>query len=160
MTSVSERQQYVEWIREAVAAGARVRLACAEAGLTARTLQRWTQHGEVSADARPTITKVPGNKLSVEEREAVLELCSSEAYASLPPSQIVPQLADKGVYLASESTLYRVLNDAGQLHRRGRAQKPRRVSTPTSHRAEGPNQVWSWDITYCTPSQRSPPVWG
>jgi transposase InsO family protein len=82
------------------------------------------------------------------EREAILEVCASEAYASLPPSQIVPQLADTGVYLASESTMYRVLKAAGQLNRRGRARKPRRVALPTSHQASGPNQVWSWDITY------------
>jgi len=78
----------------------------------------------------------------------VLDLCASEAYASLPPSQIVPRLADHGVYVASESTMYRILNEAGQLNRRGRAQPPRRVPTPTSHQAAGPNQVWSWDITY------------
>lgn len=129
-------------------AGARVRLACLEVGITARTLQRWTRPEEMTADARTTVLKVPGNKLSCEEREAVLAVCASEAYASLPPSQIVPQLADTGVYLASESTMYRILKSAGQLNRRGRARKPRQVAAPASHRAEGPNQVWSWDITY------------
>lgn len=148
MTSVPERQQLVEWIQEAVAAGARLRLACAEAGVTARTVQRWTQRGELVADGRTTVTNVPANKLSDEERAAVLGLCASEAYASLPPSQIVPRLADQGVYVASESTMYRILNEAGQLNRRGRAQPPRRVPTPTSHRADAPNRVWSWDITY------------
>jgi putative transposase len=148
LTPVPERQLYVEWIKEAIGSGARQRLACGEAGLTARTYQRWTQDGEMAADARTTIIKEPANKLSDIEREAILEICVSEAYASLPPSQIVPQLADTGVYLASESTMYRVLKAAGQLNRRGRARKPRRVALPTSHQASGPNQVWSWDITY------------
>ncbi|MHB1514970.1 MAG: IS3 family transposase [Acidiferrobacteraceae bacterium] len=75
-------------------------------------------------------------------------------YASLPPSQIVPRLADQGVYLASESTFYRVLAEAQQNHRRGRAQTPRRVPMPTSHTATGPNQVWSWDVTYLPASVR------
>ena len=135
-------------MKTAVAAGARVTRACAEVGLTPRTLQRWTQHGGVREDARPTARKVPGNRLSEEERQAVLAVCSSDAYASLPPSQIVPRLADTGVYLASESTMYRVLKAANQLNRRGRAQPPRRVPAPTSHCASRPNQVWSWDITY------------
>ncbi len=148
MTPVLERQQYVAWIQEAVASGARVERACAEAGLTARTLQRWTQGESLAADARTMIVKVPANKLSDAEREAVLAVCASQAYASLPPSQIVPRLADTGVYLASESTMYRVLKSAGQSNRRGRTRPPRQMTAPTSHRAEGPNQLWSWDITY------------
>ena len=40
-----------------------------------------------------------------------------------PPSQIVPDLLDEGVYLASEATMYRVLHEVGQVHARGRAQK-------------------------------------
>lgn len=148
MTSVPERRHYVEQVQTAVAAGARLARACTEVGITPRTLQRWTQPGEVRVDARTTTTKLPSNKLSETERQAVLDMCASAAYASLPPSQIVPRLADAGVYLASESTFYRVLKAAGQLNRRGRAQPPRRVPTPTSHCAAGPNQVWSWDITY------------
>jgi len=148
LTSVPERQQHVEWIREAVASGARVNKACAEAGLTARTLQRWTQQGDVVADARTTAVKVAPNKLSDAERKAILDTCARAEYASLPPCQIVPQLADKGVYLASESTMYRVLHAAGQLNRRGRAKKPRHVAMPTTHQANGPNEVWCWDISY------------
>jgi putative transposase len=55
----------------------------------------------------------------------------------------VPTLADRGVYLASESSFYRVLKQASQQHHRGRAQKP-----SSSHCASGPNEVWSWDITW------------
>ncbi len=72
----------------------------------------------------------------------------SAAYQSLPPSQIEPKLADKGIYIASESSFYRVLRTHGQLNRRGRAQPPRQVPKPMSWVATAPNQVWSWDITY------------
>nr|VFK37013.1 MAG: hypothetical protein BECKLPF1236C_GA0070990_107441 [Candidatus Kentron sp. LPFa] len=61
----------------------------------------------------------------------------------------VPRLADQGSYLASESTFYRVLKAHDQLHHRGRAKVPGKVTRPTTHVATGPNQVWSWDITYC-----------
>jgi transposase InsO family protein len=78
----------------------------------------------------------------------VREVCNHPDYASLPPSQIVPRLADQGIYLASESTLYRVLRDADAQHHRGRAKAPRAPTPPPSHTADGPNQVWCWDITY------------
>ncbi len=59
----------------------------------------------------------------------------------------MPTLADEGQYIGSERTYYRVLNEVGQQHHRGRAAKPSRHK-PTSYCATGPNQVWSWDITY------------
>lgn len=68
-------------------------------------------------------------------------------FQSLPPSQIVPKLADRGIYIASESSFYRVLKEYNQQHHRGRTKKP--TSRPIStHCAKGPNQVWMWDITY------------
>lgn len=68
-------------------------------------------------------------------------------FRDLAPSQIVPILADAGVYLASESSFYRILREAKLLSHRGRAA----VAThqrPTERVANGANQVWSWDITY------------
>jgi putative transposase len=137
----------MEWIDAATKAGARKRLACAELGLTLRTLQRWQEDDQLNIDARTTAIKVPHNKLDEHEREAIVAVCNSAAYASLPPSQIVPRLADVQVYMASESTFYRILKSAGQDHRRGRAHPPRNIPTPTSHCASEPNQVWSWDIS-------------
>lgn len=127
-------------------AGARRWRACAEAELSLRTLQRWVDEGTVKRDARTTAVRpVPMNKLSAGEREQVLAACNSPEYAQLPPSQIVPRLADQGVYIASESTFYRVLKAHDQNHRRGRAQAPRHVQPPTSYAATAANQVWSWD---------------
>ena len=101
------------------------------------------------ADARTTNARpAPRNSLIPAEREVILAICNSTEYAHLPPSQIVPRLADKGRYLASESTFYRVLLAADQQHRRGRSQPPRTVKAPTSHVATAANQVWSWDNTY------------
>lgn len=80
-------------------------------GLSSRTLQRWRIGGEISADKRlTTMRPEPGNKLSQAERQAVIDVCNSEEFASLPPSQIVPILADRGEYIASESSFYRVLH--------------------------------------------------
>lgn len=100
-------------------------------------------------DKRPVATRPePKNKLNDAEREQILATCNDEEYASLPPSQIVPRLADKGVYLASESTMYRVLKAANQQHHRGKSKVPQKRPMPTSYSASAPNQVWCWDITY------------
>jgi transposase InsO family protein len=74
--------------------------------------------------------------------------CNAPEFASLPPSQIVPRLADQGIWIASESSFYRVLRERGQNHRRGRARPATRRKPPTSFEAKAPCQVWSWDITW------------
>ncbi len=147
MTLPPERQQLIDWITDAVRCGARLHLACQTIGLPPRTLQRWRQHG-LRVDGRTTAIKVPANKLNALERAEILHTCAQAAYADCPPSQIVPRLADQGIYLASESSYYRILKAAGQLTHRGRAKKPRPVVMPTTHSAAAPNQVWTWDITY------------
>lgn len=137
-------------IREAAKDGCRLGPACAELGLSLRTFQRWVREGDdaIAADSRTTSERpTPLNKLSDDERVAVLAVANSAEFASMPPSQIVPTLLDRGVYLASESTMYRLLKQEEQQHHRGRAKKPSsRVAT--THCATGPNQVWCWDITW------------
>lgn len=141
------------WIGEACLAGARLERACAAVGLTARTLQRWRQGGAIQGDARrrehraPEAVRTPANRLSPAEQAAILTVSNQPEFAHLSPHQIVPALADQGRYLASESTFYRVLRAAGQLARRGRPKAPPRAR-PAPLVATGPNQIWSWDITY------------
>ena len=85
------------------------------------------------SDGRPGARRpVPANKLNSEEREAILAISNTPVFRSLPPSQIVPALADEGRYLASESTFYRVLRQADQQHHRGRSEEPRRKA-PSTH---------------------------
>jgi putative transposase len=149
MTSLPERQKLMTYVEEAVSAGARKALACQEVGLAVRTVQRWFEGGELRADRRPdAVRPEPASKLTPKERERIVAVCNEAEFASLPPSQIVPKLADRGEYIASESSFYRVLNAAGQLHHRGRAQAPKKTKAPTTHVADGPNQVWSWDISW------------
>ena len=84
--------------------------------------------------------------MSQEEKEEIITIVKQEEYADLPPTQIVPKLADKGTYIASESTFYRVLREEKMQNHRGRSQRPER-RMPESHLAIAPNQVWTWDIT-------------
>lgn len=143
----------MQWIDEACAAGARRERACQVVGLTVRTVQRWRSGDQVKADGRLAAGRTPANKLSEAERQQILAVANRPEFQHLPPSQIVPALADQGVYLASESSFYRVLRQAGQVTPRGKAQAP----TPKAaqgHRATGPNPVWSWDITYLATTVR------
>jgi transposase InsO family protein len=135
-------------MEEAVAAGARKHLVCQELGVTVRTLQRWVQGGELRCDARPqALRPEPAHKLTQAERAAVLKLVNEPRFAALPPTQIVPRLADEGRYVASESTLYRILRAEQQLTARSRARTAVHREPPR-HCAKGPNQLWCWDITY------------
>lgn len=117
-------------------------------GITSRTYQRWTEEGKIKADQRPLIKRPePQNKLSKEERKAIISKVNEPKYASLPPSKIVPMLADEDIYIASESTFYRVLRESEMDKARGTS-KPRNAKLPTTHIASNPNEVWSWDITW------------
>ena len=149
MTSTPDRQTAASLIDEAVAAGARQFKACAVLKISERTLRRWKKGGVVEPDQRPLVQRSePANKLSEAECKAVLDACNSKAFAALPPSQIVPKLADQGQYLASESSFYRILRASGQQHYRGRAKQPVKRKPPTSYQAAAPCQVWTWDITW------------
>jgi len=147
MTNARDRRHAVELVNAARCDGARLERACAEMRIGLNTYRRWSAGGE---DGRANaVHGKPSHALSQAERDAVLQTCLRPEFASLPPSQIVVRLLDEEArYLASESTFYRVLREADVQHRRGRAVAPRHVGPPRRHRADGPNQLWSWDVTY------------
>jgi len=147
---------------EANNAGVALSVAVREVGICESTYERWRKAGGVDVgtaspeevvasiveDKRLTREYlVPPNALSDQERAEIVKVCAAAEYSSLPPSQIVPALADQGIYLASESTFYRVLRSAGLNKRRGRVGLPRKRSKP-NHVAKGPLEVWVTDISY------------
>ena len=76
------------------------------------------QRRDTQIDQRTCVVKTPHNKLSECVRQRILSVANMPEYADLLPSQIVPKLADAGLYIASESSLYRVLKEAHQLTHR------------------------------------------
>jgi transposase InsO family protein len=134
-------------LNEAQIAGARLHAACQVIGVSARTIQRWKCHPEAD-DRRCGPRHRPGNALSAREESQVLALMTSAEYGSLSPKQLVPQLADEGRYLASESTMYRLKRRVGLSARRPPRLRTDVTRAMTIHRAVRSNQVWSWDITY------------
>ena len=146
LISATERFQAVMLVKEASLAGARRHKSCEILGLTLRTLERWEQE-DGCHDKRASAVRVVANKLTPEENEAVLTTANSVPYQHLPPSKIVPLLADEGLYIASESTFYRILRKEKQLAHRLMS-KPAKNRRPKAYEAHAPNRVWSWDISY------------
>ena len=139
-------------IEEAVESGARLSAACERLGITERTYYRWKnldkKHHSYEDRRGHADHSDPSNKLSPQERQQILDTVNQERFASMPPCQIVPALADEGIYIASESTFYRVLHEEKMQNHRGRSQEPGKHGKPTSYCATAPNQIWTWDITY------------
>jgi transposase InsO family protein len=148
MTALEERNTLMGWVDEATLAGARQASACEVVGLSSRTMQRW-QNGEPDAvDGRSLRSDEPAHKLSADERAQLLAVANSAEFGHLPPSQIVPRLADQQRYIASESTFYRVLRAENQLAHRRSERPVKSRSKPRAVCADAPNQLYSWDITY------------
>src|SRR6187200_2233709 len=150
MTRLEDRQILMRDIAQARADGARLAPACALAGLDPRTLQRWkTGDGLSISDRRPDADRpVPSHALSEAEQARIIAVANEPRFSETPPARIVPALADEGIYIASESSFHRVLRARGQMHRRGRAQPPRKSGPPRTHIATRPGEVWCWDVTF------------
>lgn len=133
-------------IQEACDAGSRIKPACEILELDIRTLQRWQQESSLKDKRCGPITE-PANKLTAAECARILEVANSPEYCNQTPGQIVPNLADKEIYIGSESSFYRVLKKENMLQHRS-ATRPKTHRKPDELNATGPNQLWSWDITY------------
>jgi len=139
LMSIEQKNQIIKGVQQACSDGARQRLACDIVGISPKALQRWVKADSL-ADKRQTVVKYPINKLSELEQARVIAVANSEEFADLPPSQIVPKLADKGVYIASESTMYRVLKANKQLTKRTSSRVYNHPKL-TPFVATGPNQI-------------------
>ena len=151
MSSPQQRKDLLQLIREACTGGARLKQVCAQIGLSERTVQRW-QHPDTQEGDRRVAglhqRAEPAHKLSEGERHAAMAVLNGQECKNLPPSQIVPRLADQGRYIASVSTLYRLLHQAGQMTHRRLERAPHKRSKPRALTATQPDQIYCWDITY------------
>jgi transposase len=145
LISQENKKTVLELISEACQSGARKSKAAQLLGLTIRTIQRWEDQG--LTDNRKGSRAVPGNKLSDHEKTRIINVLESPKFSDSNPNQIVPRLADQGIYLGSESTMYRILRELKMNRHRQSSLSPRH-NHPDPLIANGPNQLWSWDITY------------
>lgn len=139
-------------VDEAVLQGCRQAKACEVVGVAPKTYQRWVTK-PLLGDQRQGPKTEPANKLKAEERAKVISIATQKDFVNLSPHKIVPTLADRGEYVASESSFYRILAEAKMLSHRGGA-KPKQMIRPAPYEAHQPNELYSWDITYLRSSVR------
>ncbi len=127
-------------------AGVTTRAAAALTGIPRATATRATKPAPVPDPAPGPGRTPPVNKLSLAERIRVLEVLDSQEFVDQAPLQVYATLLERGVYLCSVSTMYRILAEAGQVTERRRlARHPARAVPELV--ASGPGQVYTWDIT-------------
>jgi putative transposase len=128
---------------EELVALVRTRRACALVGVSRASLYR-RRRPAAPPTRRPR--PAPPNALTPAERQQLLEVLHQPRFCDLPPTQVWARLLDDGVYLASISTMYRLLGAHGESRdRRRQRTHPARVKPQLL--ARKPNDVWSWDIT-------------
>lgn len=142
----ADRLKVLELVKESVSQGASQQKACEILGVDARSVQRYKMNPETSDKRRGPLTK-PCNKLSDIECEKIKSIATSFEFCDMSPHQIVPKLADRGEFVASESSFYRVMKAQSLLNHRGKA-KPRTHAKPRAYEATKPNELYSWDITF------------
>lgn len=136
----------MELIEEAVESGARLFKACEVLEISTATFYRWKKGDGI--DKRRGAPKRAVRKLTEEERQKIIDVACEERFKDATPYKIVAILLDEGIYLASASTFYRILREEGLIHHRGNSRPGHKHARPEELKATGPNQVWSWDITW------------
>jgi len=150
--SLEDSKAILSLVDDAISQGARQARACELVGISSKTYQRWLQK-PLLGDQRRGPKSEPVNKLSKEERAKIISISTEKDFVNLSPHKIVPKLADRGEYVGSESTFYRILQDENLMSHRGRAY-PKETSRPVPYEASSPNEIYSWDITYLMSSLR------
>jgi putative transposase len=122
-----------------------VRAACRATGRA--QANHYRRHRRSPAPDRPKRERRPQPRaLSQPERDTVRALLNSEDFVDKAPATVYHELLDEGTYVASVSSMYRILRAHGEVReRRRQAIHPARVKPELV--ATQPNQIWSWDIT-------------
>jgi len=101
---------------------------------------------ESKIEETPAPRPAPPRALSVIERQAVLDVLHTDRFVDKAPTEVYATLLDEGTYHCSVRTMYRILDDVGEVQeRRDQARHPHYKAPELL--ATAPNQVWSWDIT-------------
>jgi putative transposase len=88
----------------------------------------------------------PNRSLTVEQRVTVRDILREPQFVDLAPAEIYATLLDQGIYHCSIRTMYRILDDNGEVKERRRQLRHPAYQKPELL-AENPNEIWSWDIT-------------
>lgn len=140
------REMAVTLINEAQRSGARLWKACEVLEISISTFRRWSA-GHLTDRRKGALKQIP-RKFTLEEEQAIVDICCSKNYKDDNPYKIHASLLDEGTYIGSISSFYRVLRRKGLLSHRGNTRPGQIRSKPSEKIATGKNQVWCWDITW------------
>lgn len=142
------RLQILDLIDETREKGASLEACCKVINLSESTYRRWKKDPSIG-DKRKIVDKTnPANKLTKEEEDYLYEILFSEQFADQSPHKVVPTLLDEGIYICSESTMYRYLRREKAVRRRTQIRKEDRRMTKPRLISYRPNQILTWDITF------------
>lgn len=147
MTSEVEKAEILCFVGEAKDLGVAEKTTCSFLGITPRTIQNWRSKGlrdRRKGSCHPTSRCA----LTDEEWDALYAVATSKRFADSTPEQIIATLAQEGTYIASVSSMYRVLRRRNALVHRSESKKPGITRESTEMIVTGPNQVWAWDVTW------------
>jgi len=99
-----------------------------------------------AGEVAPCLRTPHPRALSQGERQSVLEILHSDRFVDTAPAAVYATLLDEGRFLASERTMYRLLDQAGESGDR-RHQRVHPVYQKPELLATAPNHIWSWDMT-------------
>lgn len=120
-----------------------VKTACEAVGVPHSSFYRWRKPQPKSTTAGK---RVSARALSAQEKQAVSQQLNSTRFVDSAPREVYAQLLDEGIYLCHWRTMYRILAEQGQVRER-RSQKRNPPLKRPELVANGPNQLWSWDIS-------------
>lgn len=137
---------------EKLAAEIGIARACEVLAIAKASYYRWKK--QLAQPKKPRKKTITARSLSIEEKQKVLTILNSEEFMDKTPSQVYAKLLDRGEYLCSIRTMYRVLKENNQVKERRQIRAQRNYKKPELL-ATKPNMVWSWDIT----KLKGPHVW-
>ena len=143
---MQERQEILDFIAAAKLVGVQERTTCQFLDISLRSIQNWKKHGLI--DRRKGSSRYVAHRLTSEEEQEFYETANSERFCDMTPAQIVAILAAESTYIASESTLYRILRKRKALEHRQPSKKPRVTRPAYAYPVTARDQVYSWDITW------------
>ena len=118
--------------------------ACRALNVPRASLYRHLRPSETATPAAPRPSSP--RALAPAEQQRILDVLHSERFQDKAPNEVFAALLDEGTYLCSVRTMYRILEQAGEVRER-RAQLRHPNYQKPQLLATGSNQVWSWDIT-------------
>lgn len=123
-----------------------VSAACRSLGLNRSSVYNWHRMGPPKPAQRSRKTSSQPRALSQSERQVVIDTMNTDEFKDQPPAAVYHQLLQQGIYLASISTMHRLLHTQ-KLHGERRNQRAPQHHIVPRLLARAPNEVWTWDIT-------------